>query len=78
MKNSHFLITCDVKPDFKGGWGTWRMRAYAPSIAQGEGSSLGEWRIGVFSLRPLTIHQERQKASYNIKLLPIKYVVQIS
>ncbi len=24
------------------------MRAYAPSIAQGEGMSLGEWRIGVF------------------------------
>ncbi len=45
------------------------MRAYAPSIAQGEGISLGEWRIGVFSLRPLTIHHERQKAAYNIKLL---------
>jgi len=52
------------------------MRAYAPAIAQGEGRSLGEWRIGVFSLRPLTIHQERQKASYNIKLLPLKYLVQ--
>jgi len=62
MKNSPFLITCDVKPEIKGGWGTWRMRAYAPAIAQGEGRSLGEWRIGVFSLRPLTIHQERQKS----------------
>jgi len=39
------------------------MRAYAPSIAQGEGRSLGEWRIGVISLRPLTIHQERKVAS---------------
>jgi len=77
MKNSHFLITCDVKPEIKGGWGTWRMRAHAPSIAQGEGRSLGNGEIGVFSLRPLTIHQERQKASYNIKLLPIKYVVQV-
>jgi hypothetical protein len=38
---------------------------------------LANGEIGVFSLRPLTIHQERQKASYNIKLLPIKYVVQI-
>jgi hypothetical protein len=51
------------------------MRAYAPSIAQGEGRSLGEWRIGVVSLRPLTIHQERKIASQHIKLLHIKYVV---
>jgi len=29
---------------------------------------------GVFSRCPLTIHQERQKASYNIKLLQIQYV----
>jgi len=29
------------------------MRAYAPSIAQGEGMSLGEWRTGgIFSLSP--------------------------
>jgi len=53
------------------------MRAHAPSIAQGEGRSLGNGEIGVFSLCPLTIHQERQKASCNIKLLPIKYVVQL-
>jgi hypothetical protein len=46
-----------------GGWGTRHMRAYAPSIAQGEGRSLGEWRIGVISLRPLTIHQKRKIAS---------------
>ena len=38
---------------------------------------LANGEIGVFSLRPLTIHQQRQKASYNIKLLHIKYVVQI-
>ena len=37
------------------------MRAYAPTIAQGEGRSLGEWRIGVSSLGPLPIHQEREK-----------------
>jgi hypothetical protein len=36
------------------------MRAYAPTIAQGEGKSLGEWRTGVFSLSPLTIHQGDQ------------------
>ncbi|MCJ7722108.1 hypothetical protein MUO98_06870 [Candidatus Bathyarchaeota archaeon] len=29
---------------------------------------------GVFSRCPLTIHQERQKASYNIKLLQMQYV----
>ena len=47
------------------------MRAYAPSIAQGEGMSLGEWRTrGIFSLSP-HIHQERQNTSYNIKLLHI-------
>jgi hypothetical protein len=45
------------------------MRAYAPSIAQGEGRSLGEWRIGVFSLRPLTIHQEPQKIIHQYKLI---------
>ena len=28
------------------------MRAYAPAIAQGEGRSLGEWRIGVFLCAP--------------------------
>jgi hypothetical protein len=42
------------------------MRAYAPAIAQGEGRSLGEWRIGVFSLRPLTIHQQRQHCKITI------------
>jgi hypothetical protein len=36
---------------------------------------LANGEIGVFSLCPLTIHQQRQKASYNINLLPIKYVV---
>jgi|GEM_PF-6330714 len=45
------------------------MRAYAPTIAQGEGRSHGEWRIGVFSLRPLTIHQERQKTIIQYKLI---------
>jgi len=45
------------------------MRAYAPTIAQGEGRSLGEWRIGVFSLRPLTIHQERQTTIIQYKLI---------
>ena len=29
---------------------------------------------GVFSRCPHTIHQEREKASYNIKLLQIKYI----
>ena len=47
------------------------MRAYALSIAQGEGISLGEWRTGVFSRCPYTIHQEREKASCNINLLQI-------
>ena len=28
--------------ELKGGVGTWHMRAYAPSIAQGEGRSLGD------------------------------------
>jgi len=33
--------------------GTWHIRAYAPSIAQGEGMSLGEWRNGgIFSASP--------------------------
>jgi hypothetical protein len=45
------------------------MRAYAPTIAQGEGISLGEWRIGVFSLSPLTIHQERQKTILQYKVI---------
>jgi len=48
------------------------MRAYAPAIAQGEGMSLGEWRIGVFSLRPLTIHQERQKSILSYKVIAHK------
>jgi hypothetical protein len=48
------------------------MRAYAPSIAQGEGISLGEWRIGVFSLRPHTIHQERKNCSITYKVIAHK------
>ncbi len=51
------------------------MRAYAPSIAQGEGRSLGEWRIGVFSLRPLTIHQEPQKIIQQYKLIVNKIYI---
>ena len=50
-----------IKPNQKEDGGTWRMRTCAPTIAQGEGRSLGELRIGVFSRHPLTIHQERQK-----------------
>jgi hypothetical protein len=38
-------------------------------FAQGEGKSLGEWRIGVISLRPLTIHQERQNDIMEYKVI---------
>ena len=59
-------------------WGTWHIRAYAPSIAQGEGMSLGEWRTrGIFSLSP-HIHKKRQNTSYDIKLLHINYVLTVN
>jgi len=45
------------------------MRAYAPTIAQGEGRSLGEWRIGVFLCVPSPSIKSDQKASSNINLL---------
>jgi hypothetical protein len=48
------------------------MRAYAPSIAQGEGRSLGEWRTGVFSLRPLTIHQGDKNDTITYKVIAHK------
>jgi len=50
------------------------MRAHAPAIAQGEGRSLGEWRIGVFLCVPSPSIKSVKIASYNINLLPIKYV----
>jgi hypothetical protein len=53
------------------------MRAYAPSIAQGEGMSLGEWRIGVFLCVPSPSISSVKKASSNIKLLQINYIFQI-
>jgi hypothetical protein len=50
------------------------MRAYAPPIAQGEGRSLGDWRIGVFLCVPPPSIKSVKKASSNINLSQIEYV----
>jgi hypothetical protein len=44
-------------------------------FAQGEGRSLGEWRIGVFLVSPHHSIKCVKMTSYNIKLLYMKYVV---
>jgi hypothetical protein len=45
------------------------MRAYAPPIAQGDGMSLGEWRIGVFLYVPRPSIKSVKQASSNINVL---------
>jgi hypothetical protein len=45
------------------------MRAYAPAVAQGEGRSLGEWRIGVFLCVPSPSIKSDQNSIIEYKLI---------